>query len=151
MQVKRLKATDEGLAQQAIRLLKKETPLDIREKISSEYLQQFLKHDRNYLLVAAIDEEPVGFLLAYRLMRVDRDQDMMLFYEVVVHEKHRHKGVGRELINNLKLICRENDIMKMWVSTNRSNAAAMELYRSTGGIEKADGDEVSFTYYPPYK
>jgi ribosomal protein S18 acetylase RimI-like enzyme len=151
VQVKRLKATDEGLAQQAIRLLKKETPLDIRDKISTEYLRQFLKHDRNYLLVAAIDKEPVGFVLAYRLMRVDRDQDMMLFYEVVVDEKHRHKGVGKELISNLKLICRENDILKMWVSTNRCNAAAMELYRSTRGIEKADGDEVSFTYYPPYK
>jgi ribosomal protein S18 acetylase RimI-like enzyme len=151
MQVKRLNVGDEGLAQQAITLLKIETLPGIREKLNLEYLRQFLKYDRNYLLVAMIDREPVGFVLAYRLMRVDRNQDMMLFYEVVVDENHRNKGVGRELINHLKQICRENSVMKMWVSTNRSNAAAMELYRSTDGIERTDGDEVSFTYFPPYK
>ena len=150
MQVKRLGIGDEMLARQAINRLKAETPLAIRDKLESEYLRQFLRRDRNYLLVAIIDKEPVGFALAYRLMRVDREQDMMLFYEIVVEGKYRQQGVGRELIRALKQICHENGIMKMWVSTNRSNAAAMELYRSTGGVEKMEGDEVTFTYYQPY-
>jgi ribosomal protein S18 acetylase RimI-like enzyme len=76
---------------------------------------------------------------------------MMLFYEIVVDEEYRERGVGKELIRSLKQICRDNRIMKMWVSTNRSNRAAMELYGSTGGVESADGDEVSFTYLPPYE
>jgi ribosomal protein S18 acetylase RimI-like enzyme len=151
MQVKRLGIGDEILAQQAINRLKTETPLDIRDKLAREYLRQFLKNDRNYLLIATIYREPVGFVLAYRLMRVDRKQDMMLFYEIVVDKKYRHQGVGRELIRRLKQICRENKIMKMWVSTNKSNAAAAELYKSTGGIENRDGDELSFTYSPPYE
>jgi ribosomal protein S18 acetylase RimI-like enzyme len=151
MLVKRLGVGDESLARQAINTLKTETPLDVRENLDVEYLEDFLRCDNNYLLVALVEEEPVGFILAYRLMRVDREQDMMLFYEVVVDEKHRHQGVGRELILKLKQICRVESIMKMWVSTNKSNTSAVALYKSTGGIEDRHGDELSFTYLPPYE
>jgi ribosomal protein S18 acetylase RimI-like enzyme len=151
MLIKRLGIGDEILARQAINRLKAETPLDVKNYLGLKYLEHFLRYDNNYLLVATIDEEPVGFVLAYRLMRVDREQDMMLFYEVVVNEKFRHQGVGRELILRLKQICHENRIMKMWVSTNKSNTAAVALYRSTGAIEEGDGDELSFTYRPPYE
>lgn len=151
MIVKRLIHGDEILARRAIRRLKTETPAEVRDKLGIEYLEDFLSCDSNYLLVAVIDEEPVGFVLAYRLMRVDRRQDMMLFYEVVVNEQYRQQGVARELIFRLKQICQENRIMKMWVSTNRSNTAAVELYRTTGGVEDAKGDELTFTYLPPYE
>lgn len=151
MRVKRLGTGDGILARQAINRLKTETPLDVKSKLESEYLEDFLRCDRNYLLVAIIDKEPVGFVLAYRLMRVDREQDMMLFYEIVVGEKYRHQGIGRELIIQLKEICRQKKIVKMWVSTDKSNVAAMELYRSTGGVENTDCAEVSFTYFPPYE
>ncbi|MGB7054127.1 MAG: GNAT family N-acetyltransferase [bacterium] len=151
MLVKRLGIGDEILARQAINRLKTETPLDVKDKLNSEYLEHFLRCDGNYLLVAIIDKEPVGFVLAYRLMRVDREQDMMLFYEIVVGEKYRHQGIGRELISQLKEICRQKKIMKMWVSADKSNVAAMELYRSTGGVENTGGAEVSFTYLPPYE
>ena len=149
--MKRLDTGDEILARRVVSMLKTETPLSIRERLGVRYLQEFLGRDSNYLLVALLGEEPAGFALAYRLMRVDREGDMILFYEIVVNEEHRSKGVGKALVGRLKEICREQGVMKMWVLTNRSNAAAMALYRSTGGVECGDGDEVSFTYYPPYK
>ena len=151
MMVKRLNCGDAILARHAVNRLKTETPLDIKDKLAVGYLEHLLSCDRNYLLVAIIDEDPVGFVLAYRLMRVDRKQDMMLFYEVVVDEQHRQQGVASVLISHLKQIGRENRIMKMWVSTNKCNTAAIELYRSTGGIENRAGDELSFTYLPPYE
>jgi ribosomal protein S18 acetylase RimI-like enzyme len=150
MQIKRLGAGDRMLAWRTITKLKKEISTDIRAGLKAEYLERFLRCDENYFLVALIDEEPIGFALAYRLMRVDRKQDMMLFYEIVVEGEYRNKGVGRALIHYLKSICSQNKIMKMWVSTNKSNTAAMELYASTGGIESTDGDEVSFTYFPSF-
>jgi ribosomal protein S18 acetylase RimI-like enzyme len=148
VRVKRLGIGDEMLAHQTVIRLKKETPAVIKEKIDPRYIRDFLRRDRNYLLVALVEDEPIGFALAYRLMRVDRAQDMMLFYEIVVDESHRQKGAGMELIRALKQICRDSKIMKMWVSTNRSNTAAMELYRSAGGVERIEGDEVTFTYFP---
>jgi ribosomal protein S18 acetylase RimI-like enzyme len=151
MMIKRLGNSDAILARKAINRLKNETPLDIKDELETKYLEDFLSCDSNYLLVAIVNEEPVGFALAYRLMRIDRKQDMMLFYEILVDENYRQQGVGKELISRLKQICRNNKIVKMWVSTNSSNTAAVELYRSTEGIEDREGDELSFTYLPPYE
>ena len=151
MKAKRLRVGDEVTAKIAIQKLKDETPSDVRKKLDTEYLREFLSNERNYLLIALSEGQPVGLILAYRLMRVDRDQDMMLFYEIVVDEKNREKGVGALLISELKKICKEERIMKMWVLTNRSNIAATELYKKTGGIESAGAGEVSFTYVPDFE
>lgn len=151
MKAKRLRVGDEVTAKIAIQKLKDETPSDVRKKLDTEYLREFLSNERNYLLIALSEGQPVGLILAYRLMRVDRDQDMMLFYEIVVDEKNREKGVGALLISELKKICKEERIMKMWVLANRSNIAATELYKKTGGIESAGAGEVSFTYVPDFE
>lgn len=148
MKVRRLRVGDEAIAKIAIQKLKDETPREVRENLDTDYLREFLSSERNYLVTALSEGQPVGLVLAYRLMRVDRDQDMMLFYEIVVDEENREHGIGSLLINELKKICKEEGIMKMWVLTNRSNVAAVELYKKTGGIESASSDEVSFTYFP---
>jgi ribosomal protein S18 acetylase RimI-like enzyme len=151
VKVKRLRVGEEAIARIAVQKLKDETPMEVRVRLDTDYLREFLSCERNYFLVALIGEQPVGLILAYRLMRVDRNQDMMWFYEVVVDEKNRNRGVGTLLINALKKICRDEKIMKMWVLTNSSNLAAVGLYKGTGGIEDASGDELSFTYLPDYE
>jgi len=150
MQIKRLGVEDQIIAWRTINKLKIEMPAGIRAELKAVYLGRFLRRDENYFLTALVDGEPVGFALAYQLMRVDRKQDMMFFYEIVVDREYRKQGVGKALIQYLKNICRENKIVKMWVLTNKYNTAAVELYSSTGGIENAEGDEVSFTYFPPF-
>jgi ribosomal protein S18 acetylase RimI-like enzyme len=142
---------DVALAQLAIGKLKNEIPADVLARLDEEYLGKFLSCGRNYFLVALAGGQPEGFALGYRLMRVDRAQDMMLLYEIVVDEKNRNQGVGTLLINELKKICRGHKIMKMWVLTNKSNLAATLLYRKTGGAEDKSGDEVTFTYFPDFE
>ena len=151
MIVKRLNPGDAEIAKTIIQNLKNETRAELRANLSTDYLREFLSCKSNYFVAALIDEQPVGFVLAYRLMRVDRSQDMMLFYEIVIDEKYRDQGVGTLLTNELKKICRDEKIMKIWVLTNKSNRAAMALYRKTGGVEDDSGDEVSFTYYPDFE
>jgi ribosomal protein S18 acetylase RimI-like enzyme len=148
MQIKRLNSHDAKLAKVTILSLKSNINQVTKNNLSEKYLAYFLSKDEHYLLVATEDSKPIGYILAYRLNRVDREQNMMFFYEIEVDQNHRRKGVGKALINFLKNICRQNNIMKMWVETNRSNIPAMKLYRSTGGIENKEGDEVSFTFYP---
>jgi aminoglycoside 3-N-acetyltransferase I len=98
------------------------------------------------LIVAFDDGVPVGYLLAYLLDRVDRVQQMMFFYEIGVAASHRRRGVGTRLIGEVKSICREADVMKMWVPTGRSNVAATRLYASTGAVPLPSGDEVTYAY-----
>ena len=147
MEVRRLGDSDAALARDAIATLKI-TDSNLRRNLKTDYLSHFLSRPENYLIVAADEDKPVGYLVAYLLDRVDRDQAMMLFYEISAAESHHGRGVGAEMIKLLKRFCRQQGVMKMWVDTNRSNLAAVGLYESTGGEGEASGDEVTFLYKP---
>lgn len=141
--VSRLGPGDAELAVEAIRLLK--TP-DGYPIPSSGHLSAFLS-DRNNVLIAAVDHGvPVGYLVAYLLDRIDREQQMMFFYEISVAGSHRRRGIGTRLVAKLKSICRRENVMKMWVLTGRSNIAATGLYSRTGAIPLPEGDEVTYSY-----
>ncbi|UCC12602.1 MAG: GNAT family N-acetyltransferase [candidate division WOR-3 bacterium] len=148
MIIRRLHGNDAEIAFQALTKIKfvEDGTEHLGKSLTIEYLQDFLKNNRHYLLAALDGNTPIGFILAYRLQRVDRNQDMMFFYEINIAKKYRKKGAGIALIKKLKEICRDENIMKMFVLTNRSNNAAYNLYKKTGGIADAAGDEVIFVY-----
>ena len=57
------------------------------------------------------------------------------------------QGIGGALIEELKKLCRQENIMKCWVITDRTNAAAIRMYESTGA--QHDGlDSLVFVYNP---
>src|SRR5262249_61472501 len=97
-------------------------------------MSRLLSRPQNVLLVATEEGAPVGYIVAYLLDRIDRDQKMMFFYEIGVKKSHRRRGIGKKLIAYLKEVCREADLMKMWVPTSRANVAAARLYERTGGV-----------------
>jgi ribosomal protein S18 acetylase RimI-like enzyme len=145
MQVRRLGTRDLELAVKAIQTLKEPTA---QSTLGSEYLKKFLSRPENVLIVAELEGMPKGFLLAYMLNRVDRDQKMVCLYEIFVSESHRRRGIGRAMIESLKLLCKQENVMKAWGITNRSNLAAVRLYERTGATSHPNGDEVGFVYGP---
>lgn len=147
MHVQRLRPDDAVLAKHVIAKFKSSIDKKVTRCLSETYISNFLSKEENILLVALEQNKPIGFALAYSIERVDRAQEMILFYEIEVDQKHRGKGAGKALISALKDICREKSIMKMWVYTDKSNVAAMQLYKSTGGVMSEHGDEVTFTYH----
>lgn len=98
MQARRLGVDESNLALEALRLLK--AP-DGYPTPAAEYLVRFLARPDNVLIVSVMDGGPVGFLLAYLLDRVDRDQQMMFLYEIAVAESHRRRGIGTQMISEL--------------------------------------------------
>jgi ribosomal protein S18 acetylase RimI-like enzyme len=130
-EIRRLGAGDEAEAIEAIHVLK---PAAERagHDASPGHMRALLAREENYLYVASVDAAPVGFLLAYRVPRVDRDQDMVYLYEIDVVAEHRRRGVGSLLVRALKEECRGRNVMKMWVGTETGNVAARALYESTG-------------------
>ena len=143
VEVRRLEHQDSHLGATAIRILKAPDGYPVP---SAAYLSQFLSRSENVLIVAFDGDMPVGYLIAYLLDRVDRDQQMMFFYEIGVAEIHRRQGIGKRMIAELKAICRTKNVMKMWVPTGRSNLAATRLYASTGAVPLAAGDDVTYAY-----
>jgi ribosomal protein S18 acetylase RimI-like enzyme len=107
----------------------------------------FLDNPYNHLLVAVDGLETAGYLIAYELQRPDREQSMMHLYDITVLKKHRQKGVGTTLIEQLKSICSTKQMMKMFVGTNRTNEPAVGLYQKTGAVLSDDTDAVGLTWF----
>ena len=136
---------------EAIRVVKNEEDNNPIELVTEDVLRNFLKNENNYLIAAVENAKVLGFIIAYELYRADRNSSIMFLYEIGVLKEFRNRGIGSELIDFLKMICEERCIMKMWVPTERTNVPAVSLYAKMGGIISKIDDEVSFTWYPPYR
>ncbi|HKO05287.1 MAG TPA: GNAT family N-acetyltransferase [Candidatus Acidoferrales bacterium] len=138
MKVKRLDTDDLAMLVSTVRSFK-------GREISAGHAQDFLADPRHFVIVAETGGEPVGFLLAYRLERMDRPSAKMFIYEIEVAEAHRRKGMGTSLIGAIREIVRREGLMNAFVLTNHSNEGAVAFYKSTGGrIE--NGDDLMFVY-----
>jgi len=140
MVTRRLTEQDAEIGVHAIRLLKSVDGYPIP---SALYLSNFLSRPNNVFIVAVDGASPVGYLVAYLLDRIDRDQRMALLYDIGVAEHLRKRGVGTWLVTELKRICSDEGAM-MWVHTSRSNVAATRLFETTGGVPQPpeEGDVI---------
>ncbi len=132
-EVRRLQPGDEELALQVVRDLMPEEERDGREP-GLEHRQRLLAQDTNYLIVALDGSRPVGFLTAYRMLSLCCDASMVYSFEIEVALVYRRQGIGKEMVNLLKGLCREDGVEDMWVGTENDNVAAKRLYESTGGV-----------------
>ena len=104
-----------------------------------------LAEERTIFLVAFDGDNPAGFLLAYELLRRRGDPSQLFVYEVGVDEERRRRGVATALFRELACIARAQGIRSGFVLTNEANEAAMELYRSLGGV-RPNSDDVLFDF-----
>ncbi|MDF2548890.1 MAG: hypothetical protein K0R93_3788, partial [Anaerosolibacter sp.] len=77
MIIKRVNSSEANLACDALSNIKLRDDTNTRNGLSLAYLENFLSNERHYLFVAIENKQVVGFLLAYRLQRIDRNQDAM--------------------------------------------------------------------------
>ncbi len=134
-EIKRLKQGDEALAKGIVERFWPKGKLN----------PEFLAGEANHLLAAYAEGGLVGFLYAYELQRIETEKPMIFLYSIDVLPEHLKQGAGKRLIQELKKICRERNVTKMFVLTEEANAAAMRLYESTGGIRQSP-DAVMFVY-----
>ena len=105
--------------------------------------------DERTIFLAAFEEgeEPIGFVLAYELLRRHGDRTQLFVYEVGVVPEARRRGVATELLRELARIARTRGIRSGFVLTNAANEPAMELYRSLGGVRPNPDDVLwDFSY-----
>lgn len=133
LEVRRLQPGDEQLALQIVRDLMPEDERDGREP-TLDHLEQFLAQETNYQLVAMDGNKPVGFLTAYRMPALSCDASMVYIFEIEVAATYRQQGIGKQMVNLLKTLCRKDGVEDMWVGTENDNVAAKRLYEATGGI-----------------
>ena len=103
-------------------------------------MRSLLDSSGNYFIGAYHAALPVGFLIAHRFPRIDRDEYQIYLYEIGVDEQFQRQGIGTRMIELLKELCRKERVVikEIWVGTEDDNIPARELYRATGAEEERD-------------
>jgi ribosomal protein S18 acetylase RimI-like enzyme len=136
--IRRLRNGDETLACEVADTFK-------GSKLAPARARQFLANPANYLIVAESAHAVAGFVLAYRLDRLDREAAQLFVYEVGVTQRHRRAGIGTRLMRHVTHLVAEESLMEAFVHSDRDNDRAMRLYRAAGGQQEGSGS-VLFVY-----
>lgn len=102
------------------------------EAFTKEQIAYLLQNPSAVSLVAKIDGETVGFIIGSTYRGNKRIGHV---YTIDVALKHRRKGIGLRLLNELEQIFVENGVETCYLEVRIDNVAARELYRKQGYIE----------------
>ena len=129
--IRRLAPGDERVAARVVALFKSAASPSPRP-------QRFLANPSNYLIVAEVAMELAGFVMAYRLDRLDRDTAQLFVYEIGVLPEFQRRGIGTQLMREIGRIVAAEGLMEAFVLTDRANVAAQRLYGGTGATIDED-------------
>jgi len=136
--LRRLKAGDEQVVGEIVSRFKS-------RHVSPESAARFVADARHYVFVAEAGGEIAGFLLAYRLERLDGDAPQLFVYELEVAPRHRRRGVGTLLIARVREVVQHEAMREAFVITDHDNVGAVALYRKSGGYAESESSIV-FVY-----
>ncbi|MEJ2246456.1 MAG: GNAT family N-acetyltransferase [Acidobacteriota bacterium] len=130
IEIIRLKVGDEALARKAMSILIPEEESE-HQVPTINHLKTLLANNSNCLILALIEELPVGFTIAYSMPRYSRDGQMAYLFDILVHIDHRRKGIGSRMIELLKKTFYAQGVDSIWVGTDIDNSPAIALYEAT--------------------
>ncbi|MGI9380233.1 MAG: AAC(3)-I family aminoglycoside N-acetyltransferase [Methyloligellaceae bacterium] len=96
------------------------------------YLRDFLSRDHIVVLAAIAANKVIGGLVAYELMKFERERSEFYIYDLAVAEPHRRKGVGTALIRELQEIASNRGAFVIFVQADQTDPPAIELYSKLG-------------------
>ena len=131
MEIRRLQEDDYVLLASAVQSLIPEVERD-GGVASQAHLRRALANTACYFIVCLIDSAPAGYLSAFRFPAIDEDCSQVYLYDIVVDEKHRRKGIGSRMIEELKRHCKMDGADHIWLGTSLENEAAQKTFEKTG-------------------
>lgn len=84
---------------------------------TDEWTHDFLDRGSNLLLLATIDDRPVGMLVAVETGHLGASPDLFV-YGIRVHEELRHRGIAHQLVDKALGIAEEAGCAKVWGSVD---------------------------------
>ena len=99
---------------------------------------EFLADPRHHIAVAIDNGLVVGFASGVHYVHPDKPAELWI-NEVAVAPSHHRRGLGRQVVDALLEVGRTHGCCSAWVLTDRTNTAALALYRSAGGVEGEGG------------
>ena len=118
--------------------------LDIWQ-VNAESARLFLSNPTNYFFACIEDNKIIGYVCGHELNRLDNSGNMLYIHGVGVHADYRKQGIGKQMMQKLKALCKLSGICRIFLYTHKTNTAACALYDSTGGTVDRD-DNVSYFF-----
>jgi aminoglycoside 3-N-acetyltransferase I len=107
--------------------------------LSDGYLDRLLARDE-FWAIAAFESARgdrgnriVGGLTAHTLPMTRAETSELFIYDVAVHPAHQRKGVGRQLVTELRERATAAGIRDLFVPADNDDLHALDFYRALGG------------------
>lgn len=99
------------------------------------YLEGLMARREFIALVAEIDGEVVGGLVAYVLDKFEQARSEIYIYDLGVATAYRRRGIATALIRRTQAVAAEVGAWVVFVQADRTDAAAIALYSRLGQRE----------------
>ncbi len=96
------------------------------------YLASLLAKEHIVVLVAILEDEVLGGLVAYELDKFERARRELYIYDLAVGEKHRRQGMATALILHLRGIAARRGAWVIYVQADYGDDPAISLYEKLG-------------------
>lgn len=116
-----------------------------REPPSSAYLESLLRKDHVIALVAQVEGEVVGGLVAYVLDKFEQARREVYIYDLAVATSHRRRGIATSLIARLREIAAALDAWVIYVQADYGDEPAIALYEKLGVREDVMHFDIAVT------
>jgi ribosomal protein S18 acetylase RimI-like enzyme len=108
------------------------TELDLENKLYHKFWDQnemfrYFTKDPEYCIVAEEEGEIIGFGIGNRKAFSQSTEDLAIIGWIVVHKKHRRKGVGTLLCNDLIEKLKESGAQKIIADVESTNEASIKM------------------------
>lgn len=113
------------------------------ESASVENIQRLTSGDNSYLVVGLVNDNLVGYTLAYRFPSLYHTKHIAYLYDVEVIPEFRNQGYGKILIQSILALLKKENVDEVWLGTAIENEPAKRLFESTGGHSSGE----TFTEY----
>jgi aminoglycoside 3-N-acetyltransferase I len=105
------------------------------EPPADAYLEGLLAKEHVIALVAIMNGEILGGLVAYELDKFERMRREFYIYDLAVAPEHRRRGVATSLIQHLREIAARRDAWVVFVQADYGDDPAIALYEKLGARE----------------
>ena len=100
------------------------------------YVRELLADRHTIVLVALVDADVAGGLVAYELRKFEQERSEIYIYDLAVGEGYRRRGIASALLERLCRIATDRGASAVFVQADYVDEPAIALYEKLGAREE---------------
>lgn len=105
---------------------------------SQDHIRAALSDSTAVFVVANVDDQDVGFAMAFRLVSPLKPHPEAYLDDVYVSKEHRGTGIGKALVEAVKAQMAAANVPVLWIATDADNEEMTGLMDNQIGSERTD-------------